>query len=287
MKNIASLIGLLFLSVNALAQLPTEKTLLWEVTGKNIKQPSYLYGTIHLMCPDDLKVPDVVRQKFNATQHLFLEVDMDDPGMMQEMMAGMMMGDNTTIKSLLGAEQYSQLDKMFLSNTGMPLDMMQKAKPMLLMALVYPSMLGCQPDSWEKVFQTMAAERKINLSGLEKVADQIKVFEKIPYKVQADMLLQMMNNLDSSKASFNSMLEIYKLKDINQLHQMAISDKDFGKYEAVLLNDRNKNWIPVIVNHAEKMPTFFAVGAGHLGGEKGIISLLRQQGFTVKPILYN
>jgi hypothetical protein len=82
------------------------------------------------------------------------------------------------------------------------------------------------------------------------------------------------------------MVEIYKSKDINKLHQMATDDKDFGEYEAVLLNDRNKNWVPVIVNQAQQKPTFFAVGAGHLGGANGVINLLRQQGLSVKPILY-
>jgi uncharacterized protein YbaP (TraB family) len=265
---------------------PTDKTLLWEVSGKGIKQPSYLYGTIHLMCPQDLHVPEIVKQKFNSTEHLFLEIDMDDPAMMQEMMAGMMMKDTSTIKSLLGDEAYDRLNKTFTSKVGFPLDMMKKTKPMLLMALVYPTMLGCQPDSWEKTFQTMAEGRNMKLSGLEKVTEQIKVFEKIPYKVQADMLMHMMNNLDSSKASFESMVNIYKSKDINKLHQMATEDKDFGEYEAVLLNDRNKNWVPVIVKQAEVKPTFFAVGAGHLGGAHGVINLLRKQGLSVKPVLY-
>ena len=286
MKSIAILINLLSLSLYTLAQAPTEKTLLWEVTGNGIKQPSYLYGTIHLMCPQDLKVPDVVKQKFNATQHLFLEIDMDDPAMMKEMMAGMVMKDATTIKSLLGNDEYDRLNKMFRNTVGFPLDMLKNTKPMLLMALVYPSMLGCQPDSWEKTFQTMAEERKMQLSGLEKVTEQINVFEKIPYKVQANMLMHMVNNLDSSKASFETMVEIYKSKDIEKLHQITTSDKDFGEYEAVLLNDRNKNWIPVIVKQAQQMPTFFAVGAGHLGGQVGVINLLRQQGFSVKPVLY-
>ena len=32
-------------------------------------------------------------------------------------------------------------------------------------------------------------------------------------------------------------------------------------------------------------PTFFAVGAGHLGGEKGVLNLLKKQGYTVKAVL--
>lgn len=286
MKSIAAILSLISLSLSSVAQVPKEKTLLWEVSGSGINEPSYIYGTIHLMCPQDLKVHEVVKQKFNATQHLFLEIDMDDPALMKEMMAGMMMNDTTTIETLLGRDAYERLNQQFSNKTGFPLDMMKKMKPMLLMAMVYPSMLGCQPDSWEKTFQTMATGRQMHTSGLEKVADQIKVFEKIPYKVQAEMLMHMMDNLDSSKASFDDMVDIYKTKDIDKLHQLATRDKDFGEYEAVLLNDRNKNWVPVMIKQAQQKPTFFAVGAGHLGGANGVINLLRQQGFKVKPVLY-
>jgi uncharacterized protein YbaP (TraB family) len=40
----------------------------------------------------------------------------------------------------------------------------------------------------------------------------------------------------------------------------------------------------LIAAAAAKEPTFFAVGAGHLGGNTGVIALLRKQGYTVKPV---
>ncbi len=56
-----------------------KKTLLWEVSGSGISSPSYLFGTIHLMCADELKMPDIVKGKFDSSKQLFLEIDMDDP----------------------------------------------------------------------------------------------------------------------------------------------------------------------------------------------------------------
>ena len=82
---------------NTDAQIPKDKTLLWQVSGKGITKPSYLFGTIHLMCPDQLKMTDLVKEKFNTTSELFLEIDMDDPNMMKEMMLGMQMKDSSTL----------------------------------------------------------------------------------------------------------------------------------------------------------------------------------------------
>jgi len=285
MKKLAAALAFMGYVVHLNAQVPMEKTLLWEVTGKGITKPSYLFGTIHLMCPDELKMPEIVKQKFDNTKQLYLEIDMDDPNLMKDMMSGMKMSDTSTIEGLMGSK-FDSLDSIFQSATGFSLKMMNSAKPFLLMSMIYPSLLGCQPQSWEDAFQNMAKEKNMEIKGLERVQDQIDVFEKIPYKVQSDMLAKMLQNLDSSKIEFAQMMDVYKHKDINKLHQMTIDDKDFGEYEGTLLNDRNHNWIPVIGEQAKKMPTFFAFGAGHMGGEDGVINLLRKAGFTVKPVFY-
>ncbi|MCW3113399.1 MAG: TraB/GumN family protein [Segetibacter sp.] len=283
----AAVIILSFLSsfLSSRAQVPKEKTLLWEVSGKGITKPSYLFGTIHLMCSDELKMPNLVKEKFNTANELYLEIDMDDPNMMQEMMAGMQMKDSSTLEKLMG-NKFENVNTIFKNSTGMPLKMLNTAKPMLVMSMIYPFLLGCTPVSWESVFQTMAKEKSIEIKGLEKLQDQIEVFDKIPYKVQSDMLVKTLSNIDSAKIQFHEMLDVYKKKDINQLNVLTTKEEDFGKYTDILLSNRNHNWIPVIGEEAKKRPTFFAFGAGHLGGETGVINLLRKAGFTVKPVFY-
>lgn len=270
---------------NADAQVPKEKTLLWEVSGKGITKPSWLFGTIHLMCSDQMKMPKIVEEKFNTSRSLFLEIDMDDPNMMKEMMLGMQMKDSSTLENLMG-NRFDSVSAIFQTATGMPLKMLNTAKPFLLMSMLYPSLLACTPVSWESVFQKMAQEKGIEIQGLEKLEDQMNIIEKIPYKVQSDMFVKMLLNIDSSKKDFNKMLNVYKQKDINELNILTTKEEDFGEYTNILLDDRNHNWIPVIGEQAKKMPTFFAFGAGHMGGEKGVINLLRKAGYTVKPIYY-
>ncbi len=273
------------LIAGAKAQAPKEKTLLWEISGKGITKPSWLFGTIHLMCTDELKMPKVVEAKFNTASKLFLEIDMDDPNMMKDMLSGMQMKDSSTLENLMG-KKFDSVSTIFQNTTGMPLRMLNTAKPFLLISMLYPSILQCTPVSWESVFQKMAKEKGMEIEGLEKLEDQMKIFDKIPYKLQSDILVKMLLNIDSSKKEFDTMLDVYKHKDINQLNVLTNKEEDFGEYTDILLDDRNHNWIPVIGEQAKKMPTFFAFGAGHLGGEKGVINLLRKAGFTVKPVFY-
>jgi uncharacterized protein YbaP (TraB family) len=65
---------------------------------------------------------------------------------------------------------------------------------------------------------------------------------------------------------------------------MIEEGNDIPDFEERFLNRRNRNWIPVMENLMQKNPTFVAVGAAHLMGPNGVISLLRQKGYTVSPV---
>jgi uncharacterized protein YbaP (TraB family) len=50
------------------------------------------------------------------------------------------------------------------------------------------------------------------------------------------------------------------------------------------IDQRNKNWIPVIEKTIAVTPSFIAVGGGHLGGANGVVNLLRAKGYKLTPI---
>ena len=159
-------------------------------------------------------------------------------------------------------------------------------KPIFLMTYLYPTLLGCMPASWEKEFESMAKVKKEEIHGLEKLKDQFDVFDKIPYQEQAELFMKLLMNTDSSKTEMKKLLDIYNKKDVAQLNLLTIMDDDLKKYEDVLLTNRNQNWIPIIGKEAKEQPTFFAFGAGHLGGANGVIALLRKAGYKVTAVMY-
>ncbi len=281
----ASLLIISCIHVNAQDKLA--KTLLWQITGPGISKPSYLYGTIHLMCADKIKVSDTLRAKFYSTQKLFLEVDLDDPSVMLKTMQQMNMKNDTTLKQLLSATQYDSLSVQFKKLTGIAITAINTLKPELAEAMIYPSLLGCEgTEAWEQKFEQLAKANNMEIKGLEDVEDQLKIFDEIPYKEQATELAETLNNIDSTKQGFNQLLTLYEQKDLNALNKMLNKDDELSQYDDLLLNNRNKKWIPEIINQAKLLPTFFAVGAGHLGGDSGLIRVLMKQGYSVTPVIY-
>lgn len=286
MKKIIAMVLSGFTAFVVTAQAPKEKTLLWKITSKDATAPSYLYGTFHLLCPDDFNMPEAVQQVFHQTKQLYLEIDLDDPMMMAKMMKGIKMKDGHTLKEYMSAKDYDSCAKIFKEKTSLPLSMVASYKPFMLSSMLYPAMIGCQPIAFEKEFEKMAKADSMEINGLETIEDQLAVFDKVPYSSQAKMLVKSLFDFDKGKQQFFEMVAKYKTKNVAALHDDVSGDTELGNYEKLLLDKRNKNWIPVIAKAVAIKPTFIAVGAGHLGGKKGVINLLRKQGYKVTPVMY-
>jgi uncharacterized protein YbaP (TraB family) len=238
-----------------------------------------------MLCPTDFTMNDTLKALVKQSKQMFLEIDIDDPSLTTKMMKNIKMKDGKTLKDYLSTADYDSVAKLFQAKTKIPLSMVDTYKPFMLTSMLYPSLLGCTPIAFEKEFEKLAKADGIEVKGLETIEDQMNVFETIPYNVQAKMLKKTLFELDG-KEQMNEMVALYKKQDINKMQKGISGDTDLGNYEKILLDKRNKNWIPVIEKEIAAMPTFIAVGAGHLAGKKGVIYLLRKQGYKLTPVIF-
>jgi uncharacterized protein YbaP (TraB family) len=245
-----------------------------------------LCGTIHLICPADFSLSDSLKSAINNTEQVAMEIDMDDPAMMATMMKTMNMKDGNTLSKLVSEEEYQRLAKFYKDSVGMSITMFEKAKPFVLMGPLFNSVLACQPQSYEMALVTLAAAQKSEVIGLETLEEQMAIFDTIPYKDQIKMLLTLIDSLPQGRKEFKELVTLYKTENINKLYEMTLKS-EFGMEgnQDIMLFDRNRKWIARIQKMMADKPTFFAVGAAHLGGEKGVIALLRKEGYTLRPIL--
>ncbi len=281
MKKIYSLLLILSITINAQVQ---ENALLWQVSGNNIKQPSFLFGTIHMLCPEDFNISDSIRNTLNRTQKLYLEIDMDDASIMIKTVQLSMLKQGS-IKELMSAESYTRLERFMKDTLGMPMMMLNRMKPFTLLSLLYTKILPCQkPESYEQRLLEMAKNRKMEVLGLEKLEDQFAVFDQIPDTAEVNMIMEMIDNYETQRTEFAKMVLLYINKDLNGLATMINGSPEMAGFEDLLLINRNRNWIPIMGKAMAAQPVFFAVGAGHLPGENGVIELLRKSGYKVTPV---
>ena len=262
-----------------------EKSLLWKISGNGLKQDSYLFGTIHITC--DANLDENTIKALSVTKQLYLELDMDDKSMQMQMMKHMMMKDGVKLSTLLNAEDLKIVDDFLKKNMNMSVKMFDSFKPFIITTMLYPKMIDCSFQSVESELMKVTKEQNEEVFGLESVEEQMKVFDNISYQVQAEELLKMAkSDLSKDKEEMKKMMTIYQNKDIEgMLKMMDDSDnKITSENQEVLLNNRNKNWIPLMMKIMSEKPTFFGVGAGHLAGDEGVIKLLRKQGYMVEAV---
>jgi uncharacterized protein YbaP (TraB family) len=268
--------------MNSMGQ--SENALLWRITGKDLTRPSYLYGTIHMICPEDMKIGDSLRQSIEGSDRLYLEIDMDAPGMLLKTMKLSML-ETGTIKDLMKPVDYMKLESFMNDSLGMPMFMLNRMKPFTIMSLMYSKLLPCNKSaSYEETLMKMAKKQNKSVLGLETLEDQMAVFDQIPDTMETKMLMSLIDDFHGQKAEFARMINAYQQKNLTLLGKMIGDSPDMNGFEDLLLTNRNRKWIPVIMKEMKQSSCVFAVGAGHLPGADGVINLLKKEGFNVNPV---
>lgn len=269
-----------------LAKQPNEQTLLWQVTGKDVKKATYLFGTFHLMCKQDVQFSEPLKKALAASDEIYLEMDMDDPATTLGGLFMMNMKDDKALKDLYSEAEYARLETFFKDSLRTPLAMFKRTKPMFLIAMLYPKFMPCkQVSGMEEGLMKLAKQHQKEIKGLETIQFQSSVFDSIPYEVQAKELLKSIDSLPTYRRYFDTMVTVYKQQRLDELAKQ-MNDPEFGMAEQqdVLLDRRNRNWVDQLNVLMKEKSLFVGVGAGHLPGEQGLIQLLRKAGYNVEPL---
>ncbi len=291
------------LTANAQTYAPTanEKFLLWEIQGDKLETPSYLFGTIHMIPEEHYVLTKATQTAFDKSEKIVFEInteDMMNPMNMMGLMSKMYMNNDTSLSDLLTDEEYKIVSNHF-DKLGLPFVFLSKIKPMFLTVLAGEDMqkmdissgFGLGEDgikSYELELTERAKTQGKSIEGLETAEFQMSLFDSIPYSTQAQMLVETIQSEKDTTATdgtFDEMIKLYLDQDIAGMQNMISDDPSgIGGYEDLLLLKRNRSWIPTIEGFVKEGTTFFAVGAGHLGGEEGVIALLRKAGYQLTPV---
>jgi uncharacterized protein YbaP (TraB family) len=253
---------------------------------------SYIFGTIHIIEKEHFFLPEAFEKSMSEVSRLVFEIDMKDMTDISQQM-GMLtkafMKDNLRLGDLLSEEDYGVVKDHF-EEMGLPMIFLDRIKPLFLSVFAGGDLdpMSLQSGdflSYELELSEKAENQGKETGGLESIDYQLSLFDSIPYKDQAVMLVESIKTSSESDGMLEELTRQYTSQDLKQMHDYTLKEESgMMDHAEILLYDRNSNWIPVMREFMKNEPVLFAVGAGHLGGHKGVLALLRSQGFEVTPL---
>lgn len=288
MKKLNTLFLAGLVSIGALAQ-SSSNTLLWKVTGKDLTKPSFLYGTIHMICTVDAELSQNFKQAIQDCEEVYFEVDLDNLFEIMGAMNQMKMRGDTTLRDLLNDSDYQKVKSYFESKGSMlPFSMLETFKPMLAASTLEQGSLPCEKTTMmEQVIMEEAKKSGKKVQGLETMKYQAGILDSIPYSFQARQLVDYISQSGNSDEDrqLKTMFDAYREQDLKKLESLMMdTDPGMSKFSEVLLFHRNQKWVEKLKTLMKEKSLVVAVGAGHLPGEKGVIELLRKEGYKVEPV---
>jgi uncharacterized protein YbaP (TraB family) len=263
----------------------SERSLLWEISGNGLSQPSYVLGTIHMLCPQDFFWSKEMDTSLKKSKTVCMELDLDDPQTLQKMMQGLQSSGGKSLRESLSEKDYERFRKFAKDSAGIDAAEMSNADPGSLSMTFLSKLLPCaSPASYEVKIALDAAAAHKPIEGLESVDEQLALLDKLNADSSAGQLMQLVDSFPAMKAQFARMVSTFRQQDLDGLAAMIDSSPLLGGQTDAFLSDRNRRWIPRMEGYMSKGPVFFAVGAGHLPGKAGVLQLLRKSGYQVRPM---
>jgi uncharacterized protein len=266
-------------------------SLFWEISGKDLQKPSYLFGTHHLLNSDFLARNAIVTQKLQQTELVAGEIIIDSTKLLETAIAGIML-DNS-LDNILSKEDFEATDKVLKEQTGYSLPMLNMFKPMTVYILItnakhLKSLNKDAPGqhlSIDEYFQKKGQQMGKPVIGLETMEEQINVLYTVyPLERQVELLKAAVYDKENTVSEEISQInKLYKHQQIEKLFEVAKRTMLPNEYQALLV-DRNNKWLAQLKQEMPRRPMFIAVGAMHLAGPDGLIHQLKKQGYKLRPI---
>jgi len=285
MRKIYLLFAGTLIALLGIAQTP--HSLLWRISGKNIMRPSYLFGTMHVLCAADARLSDSLTAAIKNCDEIWFEIDLSDMAGMLGSMQYMQMNDSKRLSDLLKPDDYARVKAYFAKHMAMmPFTMLERFKPMLISALIEQQELDCETtDGMELRIMKESKTWHKPINGLETAEFQASLFDSIPYEEQARELVKSIDSSDQNKKMTQQLVRLYNQQDLDGIDSLSQQDdQGMSAYMDLLLYGRNRKWAKKLDGMLRKKSMLIAVGAAHLPGKGGVIALLRKEGYTVEPV---
>lgn len=262
---------------------------LWVV--KDADTTVYLFGTVHILKPGMGWFDEAVKEAFDKSDRLVLEMVEPPAAETQQLFAKYGLDTNGKALTSKMTEEEKAVYTKAMEKVGLPVAAFEPLDPWA--AAVTMQIVGLQKGGYDVnsgVETQLTAAAKANnkpISGVETMESQLAIFDTLSQEVQVRFLIEGAKAVDTMNASMDNMVALWAKPDPEALAGLMNEGLTDPKLYAALLTKRNANWAAWINKQLEKPgTTFMAVGAGHLSGATSVPQLLNAYGLKAERVEY-
>jgi uncharacterized protein YbaP (TraB family) len=286
LRSIAVLVAILLVApLHAVA-----KTFAWKATGKG--GSVYLVGSVHLLSQDFYPLNPALEAAYKDSALVVEEVDLGEmsaPEQQFSLLSRGMLPSSQSLDTVLTPQTLALLNKK-LGDLGALAEPLKRFKPWMA-ALTIESLewvkAGFDPNlGLDKHFYDRAKTDGKTVEGFETADFQVSLFDQMPMKEQDQLLASTLKDIDTEQANMSKLIGAWRNGDAPAVEQIVLADlkAESALYQRVLVG-RNRNWMPKIeALFGRNGRAFIVVGAAHLVGPDGLLSMLRAKGYTVEQL---
>ncbi|MEG1572394.1 MAG: TraB/GumN family protein [Bacteroidales bacterium] len=258
----------------------------WEIQNPKTKECSYLYGSIHIQDQRVFNIDSTVWQKMNTCKRFALEMEIDK---ISPITMIQYINMDSTYDILLSATDLHLLKKA-CSDIGMSYESIAKMRPFFLSALISLSQIPKDMDEpLDSYFLKIARKNKMEIVGIETLEDQMRVVNSISMSMQLEMMMSGIRDLSpqSRQSELDKLMTPYLNEDSEMLWNLSSDTTQIesnAEFVENFLLKRNQTMAQVMDKNMQESTVFTVIGAAHLGGPLGVVALLQQKGYKVRPL---
>lgn len=275
--------------------LPGNAQLLYKVTGADLSSPAYIFGTHHLAPLSVIDSVAPLQPLFDEADTLIGEVDLlSDPfGLATLLQQAMTAPADSTLTRILDKEEYKAVERLikrYAPMPGMSVEMLDNLKPMAVASILTVGIMsenlpdGIPDTNLDTYLQQEARSAGKAFIPLESPEEQATLLYGMNIADQKLQLVKLAEDPEGSAADAAAINNAYFSGNLDELYALARANEADNEFYDRMLITRNRQWADILPEMMRNGKCFIAVGALHLPGHDGLLSLLRQAGYSVAPV---
>lgn len=263
-----------------------KNSLVWQILppdslGKEDKKPSFIIGTMHVRDARAFQFEHIFYEKILNCEAFATEFNLDEA--QNETGFSMSLSDNVLLTDLIKPKTFEKISRVVQQKMGVPLTHFNSLKPIIVTNMLTESVLSSDRMlSLDETLWRFAAQNGRILRGIETFDEQVEILNKMSLDEQIKGLKDLASNFSKFRQQLLGMAKFYEKAEIQKLYKAARRTTKGSR--RLLLFDRNEIMAQRIAELSQNMTLCAAIGAGHLAGKKGVLNLLKNAGFEVKPV---